>query len=539
MTPEERLRELRRRPHERPPAIDRPVPEVPLRPERNLGPRDYDLIDDVVTSDGPPVELVGVHNDEVERVTWVHHNEAGRPVRFESATIHDNRRGVSIGIRECDWEGDRCVRVRRRESDGEYSWEEVDDGEYDERGLVLVRRNGILVWNRASDGIEENPLPADEALAIWVEAAAEAAARAVEFAAIPEGAVIKVVASFLAEPPAVVIVDPGRIALEGAREAVRRANEPSLPLIRELSPDGLHALRSLRTVRVLDGWAEAGEALTRRLAGMSWPGGAIAVGYGLGDDGWERALADLPAAPSIATVGGAPSSREEIADLLEDSGLPRELAERAQWGLLLVGGGSGRSRLGGRAELPEGMPWPHCEGRPLTHLATIALPELPDFEGRELLPAEGDLVFFADLSYEGELWEPTIVGEDDRVVVLHVVGPTHEPAPPRGQLRQRAIRFRPVLTMPEGEDPRYERLVDALHDQTPELFEPGHLLLGHPAAFVQGDPREPGQVSLLHLGWDEALGFEYLDGADLTFYGDAGDVRAGRWDRLTVEPQSG
>lgn len=498
MTPEERLRELRRRPNERATlASEAPAPEVPLRPHEIADTLEVPLS----RWDGPRLEIVGLYKDDVQRVTWVDHDEAGRPVRFDTAVMHHNARGVSTETAECEWDGDRCVRVRWRESDdGEHWWDHLDEGEYDERGLRRVRRDEVVVWDRAVDGIEEDPLPPDEALAVWVEAVAEAAARTVELAAIPEGSVLKVVASFRSEPPAVVVVDRERLEREGAREAVRLANEPRMPLTRELSPEGLRALRSLRTLRVLhDDRPEVGDALTRRLAAMSWPGGAIAVAFGLGGDAWKRALGGLPEAP------------------------PREPSGDAQWGLLLDGGGRGRSHLGGGAELPEGMPWPASEGRPLTHLATIDLSELPEFEGRELLPAEGDLVFFADLSYEGELWEPTVVGEDERVRVLHVVGPTHEPAPPPG-LRRRDIRFRPVLTVPESDDP--------------DLIEPGHLILGHPE-FVQGDPREPGQVSLLHLGWDEALGFEYLDGADLTFYGDAEDVRAGRWERLTVEPQSG
>jgi hypothetical protein len=201
------------------------------------------------------------------------------------------------------------------------------------------------------------------------------------------------------------------------------------------------------------------------------------------------------------------------------------------------------------------MPWPTCEGRTLTHLATIDLSELPPCDGRDLLPADGDLVFFADLTEEGELWEPAVVGEDDRVRVLHVAAgtPTHEPAPPHDErdgydppavLRRRKVAFRPVLTMPEapvGLDAAqrvvYDRFHSALVDVTPALLEPGHLLLGHPVV-VQLDPREPGQVSLLHMGWDEALRFEFLDGGDLTFYGDAEDVRAGRWDRLAVSAES-
>jgi hypothetical protein len=60
-------------------------------------------------------------------------------------------------------------------------------------------------------------------------------------------------------------------------------------------------------------------------------------------------------------------------------------------------------------------------------------------------------------------------------------------------------------------------------------------LLGYPQV-VQEDPRGDGDVAVLHLG-DEALG-GFLDAGDLLFYGAADDVRAGRWDRLTISPSS-
>ena len=42
---------------------------------------------------------------------------------------------------------------------------------------------------------------------------------------------------------------------------------------------------------------------------------------------------------------------------------------------------------------------------------------------------------------------------------------------------------------------------------------------------------EPGELNVLHIGWDVELGFMFLDGGDLTFHGPT-------WDRLTVTPQS-
>lgn len=194
-------------------------------------------------------------------------------------------------------------------------------------------------------------------------------------------------------------------------------------------------------------------------------------------------------------------------------------------------------------------------GRALTHLATIAFSELPDFEGRDLLAADGALVFFADLTEEGELVEPA-PASDERVRILHVPAGavTHEPHPPHGRrepydpdpvLALRPIRFEPVLTLrpePEGlsraDELVYEQLYDALWHVAPGAGRPPHLLLGHPEP-LQEDPREPGEASLLHVGWDEELGFDFLDAGDLTFHGDPADVRAGRWERLTVSPGSG
>jgi hypothetical protein len=528
----------------------------------------------LLTWDGPCLEIVGfLTHANISHVTWIDHDEAGRPVRFATVGVPYNDLGQGGEIASCEWEGDRCLRVRRHVSDDGRRWrEQVDEAEYDEQGLVRVRRDSIVTWQRKFDGFEADPLAPDEALDAWADAVAAATARVVERAAAPDPAVIKVTPRFLHDAPSVVIVD--RAYLEAAaasvepREAILRLWEPRHWLLPEIDAAGLRALRSLRQRQVDDDeQPAAAEALMRRLAAMRWPGGAIPMVNGFTRDVWglaERVLGpdrmgglfgSLPATAAVPTIEHAPRSLIELAGLLGAFGLSPDLAQQAAWGLTLAGGGRGRSRLGGRAELPEGMQWPTAGGRALTHLATIALSELPAFDGRDQLPGDGDLVFFADLTEEGELWEPVVVGEDDRVRVLHLAPGTrtHQPKPPRDDrdeydppvvLRQRMIALRPVLTMPEkpeGLDAAqrlaYDQFADALQEVTPGLLEPGHLLLGHPVV-VQDDPREPGQVSLLHVGWDEALRFEFLDGGDLTFYADAGDVRAGRWERLTVSPAS-
>ena len=178
---EERYRELRRRPKLRTALwADREaavvstahatgrelwVPVVPLRPRFNEPPPR--LVDEpgwrdaqagldasgravvvrdregrrVLTWDGPRLEIVAFDtHDDVTEVTWVDHDEAGRPARFATAEYGYNKPRIAFEVATCEWEGDRCVRVRRQVNDFGDGWrEEVDEAEYDERGLVSVR----------------------------------------------------------------------------------------------------------------------------------------------------------------------------------------------------------------------------------------------------------------------------------------------------------------------------------------------------------------------------------------------------------------
>jgi uncharacterized protein DUF1963 len=522
----------------------------------------------LLTWDGHRVEIVGfLTHDDVSHVTWVDHDERGRAVRFATAGVHYNALGKGAAIATCEWEDDRCVRVRSQTSEDGRRWREaVDEAEYDQRGLARIHGDGRVVWDRELHGFEDDPLAPDEALDAWTRAVAAAAARVARRAGAADPAVVKVSSQFRGVDPCVVMVE--RAYLESAaahvdpREAIGQLWEPRHDLLPEVDADGLRALRSLRQQLINDGQPAAGEALMRRLAEESWPGDAIPFAPGFGRDMWEVAervlgperlgavLGSLPAPVPTPAIERPPASTIELAGLLGQFGLSPDLAQQAAWGLVLASGGRGRSRLGGRAELPDGMAWPVHEGRVLTHLATIVLSELPDFDGRDALPAAGDLLFFADLTEEGELWEPTVVGDDERVQIIEIAEgtPVREVTPPRDDrdeydppavLRRRKVAFRPVLTIPEepaGVDAAHRYAYDKLFEATQD-FTPGHMVLGHPVV-VQGDPREPGQMSLLHIGWDEALGFEFLDAGDLTFHGDAADVRAGRWDRLTISPSS-
>jgi uncharacterized protein YwqG len=241
----------------------------------------------------------------------------------------------------------------------------------------------------------------------------------------------------------------------------------------------------------------------------------------------------------------APSTSEELQLLLIKYGLPLDLAELAVPGLALLGGGAGRSKLGGCPEMPG--PWPTNAGRGLTHLASIALEELPAGPWSTALPEAGTVVFFADFSFDNEGWGP-VDAMDPAMEIVHVppgrafaaVTPPEERRDEREVpvvLNERPVRFAPVLTVPAQD--LYDAL-DALESPDAFLVEldmPTHLLLGEPG-YLQEDPREPGELSLLQLDWDEELGFMYGDAGTISFWGRPEDIRAARWQHVKATPDS-
>ena len=223
------------------------------------------------------------------------------------------------------------------------------------------------------------------------------------------------------------------------------------------------------------------------------------------------------------------------------AGEASSVAADAQWGILLRPGGAGVSRLGGAPVLAAGTPWPHADDRPLTHLATIALDELPAVDGREHLPEDGLLSFFAEL---GEAFvEPIEPGDDTRrelAAVIHTPAgaPVYEPTPPDDALDEQ--RVSPVARLQlrhfaTSRDALAQHVVLRLAEAVngPDLPQ----LLGHPWP-VQEDPREPGQIVLFHISETVGLGFAFMDAGDIHFLGTPEDIKACRWDRLAVIPNS-
>ena len=297
-------------------------------------------------------------------------------------------------------------------------------------------------------------------------------------------------------------------------------------------------------------------------------------------------------------------SREHLTDgaaltaLLAANGVgeAERVAAAAQLALQLVPPGAGaaaaRSRLGGPALLPPGHEWPRDRrGRPLTFLAGLDLGELPAFDGRDDLPADGWLLAFADIANEDAegLIDESGSGDGDLARLLFTREPVeaHEPedllADANNVLRRRPVVARPALTIaddydaPErlgiGEDdleqawevlagwygegtddevrdddrdqdiddlwtgpedtPRTEEALVAKGWRPPDDGRSlgGMHWVGGAASGVQGHPPEPGTMLVLHLGWDEPLGFLFLDGGALQFRIDPAAARAGEWSR--------
>ena len=166
--------------------------------------------------------------------------------------------------------------------------------------------------------------------------------------------------------------------------------------------------------------------------------------------------------------------------------------------------GDGASKLGGRPELPGA--WPrNAAGFGLTHLASIALAELPEIEGRDLLPAGGTLVFFGDFHPDSE---------GDEWLVLYVDGGETAVPPDEErdeyvvpvELPEQTIGFQPRADAPgpEGLSTADEDAVEWFDD----IEYPTHLHARAPGVLPGRGPVAAPAINLLHLGWDEDWGFD-------------------------------
>lgn len=289
------------------------------------------------------------------------------------------------------------------------------------------------------------------------------------------------------------------------------------------------------------------------------------------------------AAPAVAA---APPSRPPAlaaalarADALH-VGAEAKAAQRSFLrGARLTAGGDGaalgHTRLGGRPDLPRGVRWPTCHGRPLSFLAQVDLGELNAAvpgatRGRGLLSVFADLRENADgVPPIEELYgrlRPKACGVVTRRSSTGRAGRLRRAAPPRGvrTLRDTPVRLRPTLTVPNWstiesvlghrlsrtQSDRWYAFADeasaGILGRRPPVA-PVHQLLGWSTP-VQDDPtygcgggttKVPSRRLLLQLDFDPALRFAIGDGGALYLTITPEDLRAGRFDRLCAEFQEG
>jgi hypothetical protein len=522
----------------------------------------------------------------VERIAL----EDGRAVRIVSATMagHDRvrlvtwRDGVAVRVDGARARKDGGARAEARAATREQAWSAEEDAPAPgglaaaiERARALEPRE--LVWDARTQAHE--PWPDDSGALV------EPLARALDAAVRDAAAASGIEAPFClhlrngddaidprpAFPPTALLA--GRAYRDGMRRLSARDRLTAddlergvgagvvadLQLADRLDDASLRACRALATaldptstwerIQAAGPVADAiGERLAELLHARPLPGAAepflalVSVGssYGgadalerarriAGDDHVDAFLAS--AAPRLETPAAAPEDRDALERLLAERGLERHARriahEIAADGILLEPG-AGRSRLGGPPLLPRGERWP--DG-PLSFLAAIDLSELPDSQVAAGLPASGWLLFFADLD------------DDDRSRVLYTDVPV-DASPPELDaeyvLRDRPVALRRVLTLPDDDDAgqrigldvfeaaAYRELVESIQPRDERHW------LGGLVADVQGCPVEPGDVLLLHLAYDEALNFPFLDDGTLRFSISATALAERDWSRAST-----
>ncbi len=114
---------------------------------------------------------------------------------FATAGVVRHRLGNGAELSLCEWDGDRCVRVRTFRDANRNRWNgEQRVAEYDERGLLVIRAGlvfdeddasaaldteplDLVRWDRRVDAYEAEPIPPQQAIEAWWRAVAVAAHR--------------------------------------------------------------------------------------------------------------------------------------------------------------------------------------------------------------------------------------------------------------------------------------------------------------------------------------------------------------------------
>ena len=188
------------------------------------------------------------------------------------------------------------------------------------------------------------------------------------------------------------------------------------------------------------------------------------------------------------------------------------------------------SKLGGRPNLPDSIPWPkNPEGGELDFLAQIHFPEVPAGLG---LPKTGTLFVF----YDNELmpW-----GNEEKDVNYWKIIYTEEPSPDAVRNRtpsdKECYEFNEVFLTFEV----FQSKASDVENSGDERSQ--HQMLGYPL-YIQDEDMAPGQTLLLQIDTDED------DDGPCWMWGDCGrlfywirpeDLAARRFDRITFVLECG
>jgi uncharacterized protein YwqG len=196
-----------------------------------------------------------------------------------------------------------------------------------------------------------------------------------------------------------------------------------------------------------------------------------------------------------------------------------ELLELALPSIRLVPG-TGRSHLGGDAELPQDVDWPQRDGSPLALVAQLFLDELAPHDTEELLPRWGTLAFFYDA--EDQPWGFDPADRAGSAVVFVPDGTERDlRTAPGERLGSFALDARAELTLPPfGSDllaplELDEREKDAYLDLLQELEgDASNRCLGFPDE-IQDDMQLEAQLVTHGLYVGDPSGYEDPRAAEL------------------------
>ncbi|MEN6626305.1 MAG: YwqG family protein [Candidatus Sumerlaeia bacterium] len=238
------------------------------------------------------------------------------------------------------------------------------------------------------------------------------------------------------------------------------------------------------------------------------------------------------------------------------------------------------SRIGGLPSLPDGVPWPEWNGKPLAFLCQFDLSEIPNYCDRNGLPQTGMLYFF--YAQDQDTWggDPKDKGSWRVIYAAAAVNGAPRPAPAALDkhcvFEEKPVAFVSVETYPDWQDDRVEALglsdkqSDQYFDLCANVFKdvPAHHLFGYPAPVQDNDmdldcqlvangidlggpagfqdPRrkelEPGRrdwILLLQLDTDDDTHMMWGDAGMLYFWIRKQDLQARRFDRCWMILQCG